>query len=326
MPSSHFGQFKKDLGLIEEHLSDSLFNPLHDFLSRPRKSFRSQLVHSGFELAGGCDPAPERLDLLGRASQMIEALHAGSLIIDDVQDESSMRRGLPALHMQIGTPLALNAGNWLYFFAYKLILESEVSESLKNQCLREVTDVLLKAHQGQALDLSVRMSQQRVVDAPLICRQSLQWKSGALLELGLVLGGIIAGCEGPRLESLRMLGRELGVTLQMFDDLGNLQLKDNSAKHLEDLILQRPSFIWWVIAEEFPEQWGLFKEAVLSLPKIEGLQFFLDAHPVMQKGRALAIGHQRKTFQTFATLGGDLTSPAFQKIEEMAERIASAYT
>ena len=326
MPRSHFGHLKQDLGLIEEHLSESLFNPLQEFLTRPRHFFRSQLIPLGFELGGGPQPTEAQEDLMERAGQAIESVHAGSLIVDDVQDESETRRGQPCLHVEVGVPLALNAGHWLYFFAYRLIQDSEVAESVKTACLKEMTEALLKAHQGQALDLSVRMSQQRVTEAPLICRQSLEWKAGALLELGLVLGARIAGCEGPRLNSLRMLGRELGVTLQMFNDLSNLEADEPEEKHLENLLLQRPSYVWWLVAEEFPDQWGPFKEAVMTLPQMDSLRFFLDLHPVIQKGRARALGHQQWTFQNFATLGGDLTSPAFQKVEALAEKIAGSHT
>lgn len=325
MPESHFGHFKRQMGLIEDHLSRSLFNPLHEFLSRPRKSFRSQMVEAGFELAGGTDRTDEQADLLVRASQAVEALHAGSLIVDDIQDNSEVRRGEPSLHVQIGMPLALNAGNWLYFFASHLILDSSVSDAIKARCMQEMTDALLKAHQGQALDLSIRIRDQLRAEIPHICRQSLEWKAGALVELGLTLGARIAGCEGPRLDALRGLGRELGVTLQMFDDLGNLQVERPTPKHLEDLVLQRPSFIWWILAEEFPDQWDPFLRAIELLPDTESLKNFLIQVPLLQTGRAKALGHQRWIFQNFAKQGGDPTSPAFERIELLAERIANAY-
>jgi geranylgeranyl pyrophosphate synthase len=322
MPYSHFRSFRSDLGLIEEQLSESLFDPLHDFLSRPRKSVRSQLLQIGFELGGGSEPTIEQEDLIRRAVSALEGLHAGSMIIGDARDEAHTRRGQPCLHVQIGTPLAMNAANWLSVFTYRLILDSDVRENVKSSCVREITDTLLKTYQGQALDLSIRMSDRPLHEVPLICRQSLEWKCGALLELGLVLGARISGCEGPRLESVRMLGRELGVSLQMFEDLR--QLAAEEPQHLENLMLQRPSFIWWLAAEEFPQKWSLFLSAIEMLPKMDGLASFLKTSPLLQKGRARAVGHQRWTFQNFAALGGDLTSPAFQRIEKLADRLSEA--
>jgi geranylgeranyl pyrophosphate synthase len=312
----------RETGLIEEHLSEALFNPIHEFLSRPRKTYRSQLVQLGFELGAAAPPGPEQTELIRRASQALESLHAAALIMDDIRDESTTRRGHPALHLQIGAALAANTADWLSSFSYRLIYESDANAILKNTLITEMTESDLKAHQGHALNLSIRMSQQRITEAPTLCRQSMEWTGGALLEMGLVLGACIAGCEGPRLQSLRMLGRELGVSLQMFAELARLENLGPKTKHLESLAQQRPSFIWWLIAEEFPEQWGAFKEAVLALPQTDTLRFLFDLHPILEQGQNRARMHQQKTFQNFATLGGDLTSESFQKIEDMASGFA----
>ena len=64
------------------------------------------------------------MDLVGGDSQQFahwlalpELLHVGSLIIDDVQDDSDVRRGGPACHKMYGEPLAINAGCASYFLA-----------------------------------------------------------------------------------------------------------------------------------------------------------------------------------------------------------------
>src|SRR5487761_1472144 len=43
----------------------------------------------------------------------LELLHNAFLVHDDIQDGSMHRRGRPALHVEHGTPLALNAGDAL---------------------------------------------------------------------------------------------------------------------------------------------------------------------------------------------------------------------
>src|SRR6185295_5940236 len=98
-----------------ELVRGSLLAPVASFLARPGKRFRARLVEIGFDLAGDRRTQPSRK--LELASQIIEAIHAGALIVDDIQDESRVRRNAPTLHVQYGLPRALNAGNWLYFRA-----------------------------------------------------------------------------------------------------------------------------------------------------------------------------------------------------------------
>ncbi|KAF3909873.1 hypothetical protein ABW21_db0206335 [Orbilia brochopaga] len=45
---------------------------------------------------------------------VIDILHSSSLIIDDIEDDSTLRRGRPAAHMIYGTPQAINAANFLF--------------------------------------------------------------------------------------------------------------------------------------------------------------------------------------------------------------------
>ena len=77
--------------------------------------FRSRLVEIGWSLAGRDDVCPPVLPLV------VEVIHAGSLIVDDIQDDSPSRRRRPALHRLYGLPLALNVGNWFYFWPFQLL-------------------------------------------------------------------------------------------------------------------------------------------------------------------------------------------------------------
>ena len=67
----------------------ALYEPLHDFLSRPGKSVRAELLFSTYRLTGGKGAPPAELGLF------VEALHAGSLVVDDIEDDSLERRGCP---------------------------------------------------------------------------------------------------------------------------------------------------------------------------------------------------------------------------------------
>ena len=99
-------------------LDEALNRPAEQFLSRCGKRIRASLVNESFRAAGGIDEPCREI------AEGIELLHAGSLIIDDIEDGSSLRRGEPTLHRQIGIPLALNTGNWMYFQALEKLVGS----------------------------------------------------------------------------------------------------------------------------------------------------------------------------------------------------------
>src|SRR5262249_51575318 len=108
----HLNELRPDRADFETSLLDTtLYDSAREFLSRPSKGRRSRLIGASYLLAGGNGRLPQA------AVDMIELLHTGSLIVDDIQDGAETRRGGRSLHKLIGMPRALNTGNWLYFVA-----------------------------------------------------------------------------------------------------------------------------------------------------------------------------------------------------------------
>jgi len=99
---------------IAAQVEECLVAPARELLARRSKSLRGQLVAAACDLLGGVQ-TPERRAAVTKVAAAMELLHAGSLIIDDIQDGSVQRRGGPSLHLVYGVPSALCTGNWLYF-------------------------------------------------------------------------------------------------------------------------------------------------------------------------------------------------------------------
>ena len=49
---------------------------------------------------------------------IITSLHTSSLLIDDIEDDSKVRRGQPVAHIVYGIAQTLNAANYIYFLRY----------------------------------------------------------------------------------------------------------------------------------------------------------------------------------------------------------------
>lgn len=270
--------FAKYLNLLNDAdvnhiLKDSLWNPLEDFFKNPGKNIRPKLVDLGFRLAFASEDEiqmDEYRERLQRAQDIVEAIHAGALIVDDIQDGSEIRRNLPTLHLQHGMPKALNAGNWLYFWGLEQIqhlgLSPEQRLKLNDSCLRYIS----RAHMGQAIDLGTCMSELNRSQVKEVCLASMELKTGTLLSLALTMGAAVSGKDYDE-ELLDTLGIKLGIILQTFDDIGNFFQEKNAQniKRWEDLRLRRPTWIWAQAASLSEDSYGQFIQAVHQLPEEE---------------------------------------------------------
>lgn len=241
-----------DLGterVPERIWNSSLLGPLLELLSRPGKEFRSRLVEVAYDVGRAHDSPrmPEQLPLI------VEILHAGSLIIDDIEDDSKYRRGKAALHLVVGLPLALNAGNWLYFMPHSVLEQMQLPAAAELELRRVIERGVLRCHYGQALDLGARLgslSQREVHD---VVSLSTRLKTGSLLELAAELGAAAAGASPDLHRELAIFGRSYGVALQMLDDVSGLFEERRAHKGHEDLLNGRPTWPWAWLSRRLDE-------------------------------------------------------------------------
>lgn len=318
----------KSRPLVLRELERCLLAPLDDLLARPKKEVRGSLVQLGFDLVTPNENTADASTLnagIEACALAVEALHTGSLIVDDIEDASEWRRGGPTLHLKYGLPTALNAGNWLYFYAFQRVRQSSLPPEIRLKIYELIEEVLLEAHTGQALDVGIDISKIAVAQIPEFCCSSLELKSGALMSLALQMGAVIAGAGNERLQAIRDFGIQFGVSLQMFDDLGNVRVDKPTGKHLEDLVLRRPSFVWWCLAEHFPTELPHFIEALSSLPEASPLRDFLAKVPLLETGFSRALAYQQKALRKLENEIAP-TPIVFNKIRAIAERVANAYS
>ncbi|MEE2937635.1 MAG: polyprenyl synthetase family protein [Planctomycetota bacterium] len=218
--------------------NDALHHPADQFLSRCGKRIRAAMVHESFRLAGGDGDAP------GQIVDAIELLHAGSLIIDDIEDDSVERRGQPTLHREIGMPLALNTGNWMYFRSLEKLGDAGCDPSSSHQILIKVIRTVRRCHEGQALDLaaSVDLLQPSEIRPTVLAISRL--KTGGLTALSSWLGATAANDGRMVRKALWRFGMNVGVCLQMRNDLNELRGLFNCEERFDDLRNARVTWPW----------------------------------------------------------------------------------
>ena len=112
-------------GIDLQQLSRALIRPVRAVADRGGKSWRSYVALACCDAVGG-DSQPY-LSWLA----LPELMHVGSLLVDDVQDGSTVRRGGPAAHVLYGEGPSLNAGAACYFLPHLFMEQTRLPDSAR---------------------------------------------------------------------------------------------------------------------------------------------------------------------------------------------------
>ncbi|HLG06780.1 MAG TPA: polyprenyl synthetase family protein [Gemmatimonadales bacterium] len=201
----------------------AILGPLWSMMDRGGKGWRSAWLTTCY-YAFGADALSEQVrELLPVA----ELLHTGSLILDDIQDGATSRRSRPALHLEVGEDLAINAGCFCYFLPLVILQELDgITEAQRAGLYNVVLAALRQGHLGQAADLMWSKGRYDVLEkardfetsrARLL--EQYRLKSGCQLEAIARIGGILADAPAEQVEAAAAYSRVFGVVFQILDDL-----------------------------------------------------------------------------------------------------------
>jgi geranylgeranyl diphosphate synthase type II len=160
---------------------------------------------------------PEGVEDLGAA---IEMLHTYSLIHDDLPalDNDDLRRGKPTCHVVYGEAIAILAGDALQTLAYQTLAQLRCPAPATVEIIRliaEATGTVEGMIGGQVLDLEGEGTRPTAASVDAIHRA----KTGALIRVSIVAGGLYAGATPEDVERLTLFGRKAGLAFQIVDDV-----------------------------------------------------------------------------------------------------------
>jgi geranylgeranyl pyrophosphate synthase len=224
-------------GLDGADLAHALFEPVREMVERGGKAWRSYAALGCIDVVGG--DTSKYLHWLA----IPEILHVGSLLVDDVEDRSSVRRGGATSHLLYGEPLAINAGTAAYFMAEPPVEDSGLSAETKLRIYHLYFDVMRAGHAGQALDLAgmddlLSIAVESGDLAPLERRVLTihRLKTGIPAGLAARVGAILGGGTNAQVEALGSYFEAVGLAFQIVDDVLNLRGFQNDLKQRgEDL-------------------------------------------------------------------------------------------
>ncbi|XP_058881425.1 geranylgeranyl pyrophosphate synthase isoform X2 [Acipenser ruthenus] len=160
-------------------------------------------------------------------------LHNASLLIDDIEDNSKLRRGFPVAHSIYGIPSVINSANYVYFLGLERVLTLQ-----HPQAVHVFTRQLLELHRGQGLDIHWRDTYTCPTEQEY--RNMVLQKTGGLFGLAVGLMQLFSSYCG----NLKPLLDTLGLFFQIRDDYANLSSKEYSENKsfCEDLTEGKFSF------------------------------------------------------------------------------------
>lgn len=115
--------------------------------SEPGKGFRTTLLKC---FNAWLNVRQESLTVISNAINM---LHTASLLVDDIQDNSDLRRGRPVAHHIFGEAQTINSANYVYFLALNELMKLNNPEAIDIY-----TTEMMYLHRGQGMDLYWRVS------------------------------------------------------------------------------------------------------------------------------------------------------------------------
>ncbi len=151
------------------------------------------------------------------AAAAVELVHNFSLIHDDIEDHSPLRRGRSTVWKKWGIPQAINTGDAMFTLAHleSLRLAETVSQEVALQAAKIIQQTCLHLTQGQFLDLYYETKHDVTIDDYWLM---VEGKTAALLSTCTELGALAASCDIKTRQYYRNFGRVIGLAFQVQDD------------------------------------------------------------------------------------------------------------
>ncbi|MDO4435565.1 MAG: polyprenyl synthetase family protein [Cardiobacteriaceae bacterium] len=145
------------------------------------------------------------------AAAFIEFIHSATLLHDDVVDESPMRRGKPAAHVNFGNAASILVGDFLYTRAFQLMVRTQ------NMALISLmADTVNLVSAGEVMQLShahdPNITEERYY-------RVIEHKTAVLFSAACQIPALLANLSTQHQSALRDYGRLLGMSFQIMDDL-----------------------------------------------------------------------------------------------------------
>jgi geranylgeranyl pyrophosphate synthase len=244
----------------------------YEWMERGGKRSRPFITLAAYDaMKGGeatkASEAPLFPDPVKRAALAIEAFHKASLIHDDIEDDDAYRYGQETLHKRIGTGPAINIGDYLVGWGYRLLARDASAHGAEaaSDLLARFSDAHVKLAEGQGAELLWRQAADQSLSA-LDALRIYALKTSPAFEAALY-AGVRLGGEAEQVakldKTIAEFSKNLGIAFQIINDLNDfIPDEDNKLVAGQDVLAARPTLLLALALETLPAQKG---QELLSL-------------------------------------------------------------
>ena len=145
----------------------------------------------------------------------LETIHNFTLVHDDVMDDDDLRHGVDACHTVYGLSTAILAGDTLFAYAFEMITDCDVKDSIKADLVKNIAYVVRKIAEGQQMDIN--FEEEETVDAKEYL-EMIRLKTSILFGAAAYGGAKIGGTTEEEARELEMMATNVGLGFQIWDD------------------------------------------------------------------------------------------------------------
>jgi geranylgeranyl pyrophosphate synthase len=200
-------------------LNQAIAQPIWDFLERGGKRWRPALFLLVIEAFG--EDSKKFLDF----AIIPEVIHNGTIMVDDVEDDSTFRRGKPCTHKIFGIDIAINAGNAMYFLPLLTLIKNK--KGLPQETFSKIYEIytkeMINLSLGQAMDIAWHRglaNADAITEAQYL--QMCAYKTGTLARMAAKMAAVLANADANAVEKIGKFAEAVGVAFQIQDDILDL--------------------------------------------------------------------------------------------------------
>ncbi|MDI6806505.1 MAG: polyprenyl synthetase family protein [Candidatus Aenigmarchaeota archaeon] len=211
----------------------SIAEPIWELLDRGGKRWRPVLFLLVYEALGG-DPK-KVMDF----AIIPEVTHEGTLVIDDIEDNSELRRGKPCIHKIFGTDVAINVGNTMYYLPLLVLLKNR--DNFQKEILLKLYEIysqeMINLGFGQGTDIAWHRglaNADNIKEGEYL--QMCAYKTGVLARMAAKMAAVLADATDDQVEVIGKFAEAIGIAFQIQDDILNLTATSDKAQFVKEYI------------------------------------------------------------------------------------------